>query len=281
MSLTVVVPCLDCSPTLLKALQSVTALGLEDLEVIVIDDGSRTREALRIQEISESVPRVKLVRHANQGLGGTRNRGIREATREYLYFLDADDFVDPRKLNRVLGVAHKKGLDLALFDTRPFLHEADFNPNYLKNRKDYYRRNHRSPRDVRSGEALAQALVEHNNYLPSACLYLVRREFLLSSGIFFRPRGLFEDLAFTFKAISTAKRVQYFPVKAHFRSLRSQSLTHSSHREERIAGLRAAIDDIEDFSIAKWGNQPPRYATQLLDRYSNRLQNLYGQDLRA
>ncbi|MCU0760467.1 MAG: glycosyltransferase family 2 protein [Steroidobacteraceae bacterium] len=86
--LSVVIPCYDAAPFLAEALASVFAQGLDDVEVIVVDDGSTDGSG----EIARRYdPRVVLLSQPNAGIAAARNAGVARARSPWLAFLDADD----------------------------------------------------------------------------------------------------------------------------------------------------------------------------------------------
>lgn len=85
----VVVPLYNKEPYVLRALESIAAQTVNDLEVIVVDDGSTDNGPGVVEAFAD--PRFRLVRQANAGPGAARNRGLREAGAPYVAFLDADD----------------------------------------------------------------------------------------------------------------------------------------------------------------------------------------------
>ena len=94
------------------------ALGQQgvDLEVIVVDDGSRDGTAARLQAVDD--PRLRVVRNEQpRRLAGARNSGIAEARGEWLAFLDDDDLWSPDKLRLQLAAARAAGSDWAYADT--------------------------------------------------------------------------------------------------------------------------------------------------------------------
>lgn len=82
-----------------RALDSVFAQSFQDYEVIVVDDGSTDDGPEQVETYKDS--RLRLIQQPNEGPGAARNRGIHEATGEYVAFLDADDEWFPEYLAKV------------------------------------------------------------------------------------------------------------------------------------------------------------------------------------
>jgi glycosyltransferase involved in cell wall biosynthesis len=99
LTVSVVIPCYNSSGFVGRTLASVLAQTLDDLEVIVVDDGSTDEPAAVVEAVAAGDPRVRIVRQENQGLARTRNKGARLANDpRYFLFLDADDILDPPML---------------------------------------------------------------------------------------------------------------------------------------------------------------------------------------
>lgn len=91
----VVIPAYNAVRFLAEAIDSVLTQVGAAREVIVVDDGSTDGTG----SVAASFSEVKLVNRENGGIGAARNTGIREATGEFLAFLDADDIWPPGRLN--------------------------------------------------------------------------------------------------------------------------------------------------------------------------------------
>ena len=100
---------------LLSTRKDLEAVGVADLELIVVDDGSRDATA----EVAESIPGVRVVRHdVNRGYGAAIKTGFRHATGELLAFLDADSTYPPQYLAGLCKAALKGGADIAIGSRR-------------------------------------------------------------------------------------------------------------------------------------------------------------------
>jgi glycosyltransferase involved in cell wall biosynthesis len=89
---TVIIPCFNYSHYLSDAINSCLSQSHGNLEVLVVDDGSTDDTAAVASSFG---PRVRCVTQENQGLGATRNSGLREARHDLVIFLDADDCLAP------------------------------------------------------------------------------------------------------------------------------------------------------------------------------------------
>ena len=105
-SITAVVPTHNRSALLRSTLRTVLWQRGVDLEVIVVDDGSRDDTTSAVMALND--PRIRLVRHdLPKGVSAARNRGLEEATGEWVAFCDDDDLWAPDKLAEQLTAARE------------------------------------------------------------------------------------------------------------------------------------------------------------------------------
>ena len=81
---------------------SILAQSYEDIELIVVDDGSADDTRAILESISD--PRLLLIRQANDGLSAARNKALEQVTGDYVCFLDADDYRPPWALKAIADV---------------------------------------------------------------------------------------------------------------------------------------------------------------------------------
>ena len=101
--LTVVIPCYNSESYMRKAIESVLPGG-EDVEILIIDDGSKKDRTLEVaKSYEERYPGiVRAIHQKNKGHGGAVNTGIQEATGTYFKVVDSDDWLDSKALIRVI-----------------------------------------------------------------------------------------------------------------------------------------------------------------------------------
>lgn len=95
----VIIPSHNCEAFIAQTIDSVLQQTFDDIELLVVDDGSTDRTVGIVQGYD---PPVRLIRQANAGVCVARNRGIREAVGEFICLLDHDDVWFPHKLERQL-----------------------------------------------------------------------------------------------------------------------------------------------------------------------------------
>jgi glycosyltransferase involved in cell wall biosynthesis len=96
----VIIPAFNSEKTIQETIDSVLNQTLHDLEIIVINDGSQDATLEVASGISDF--RIKIFSYPNAGVSASRNRGLKQASGEYIAFLDADDLWTPDKLERQL-----------------------------------------------------------------------------------------------------------------------------------------------------------------------------------
>lgn len=89
----VIVPMYNAEKTIQKTLNSLQRQSVSNIEIIIVDDGSTDRGAELVMAIAEGDNRIKLISQNNSGVCVARNRGIDEASGDWVAFVDADDML--------------------------------------------------------------------------------------------------------------------------------------------------------------------------------------------
>lgn len=110
--LSVVVPFHNVADYLAAALESIARQTLDDVEVILVDDGSADGSSVVAKSYAARNRRFRLIEQENSGLGAARNAGTRQAAGEYLAFADGDDVLSPYAYDLLTRSLEKTGSDI-------------------------------------------------------------------------------------------------------------------------------------------------------------------------
>src|SRR5690554_7984530 len=92
--ISVIIPVYNKAPYLEQCLNSVINQTYKNLEIIIIDDGSTDNSLEICEKYRKKDERIQLISQENQGVSVARNKGIQKASGEWIYFLDADDYLE-------------------------------------------------------------------------------------------------------------------------------------------------------------------------------------------
>lgn len=114
----VIVPAYNCEAYIADALDSLANQTVQDVEIIVVDDGSTDHTADVVAAYAASDPRIRLIRRsvASGRPSCARNDGLRVALGKYVALLDADDVSLPNRLASCLSAMHHTGVRFAFAD---------------------------------------------------------------------------------------------------------------------------------------------------------------------
>lgn len=113
----VVIPCYNAEHFVREAVASAQAQTVQDIEIVCVNDGSTDATSNVLREIADEDARVRVIDQPNGGEGPARDAGLCAATGDWIYFLDADDLMEPVLLEVAIGACESCGADLAVFRT--------------------------------------------------------------------------------------------------------------------------------------------------------------------
>lgn len=202
---------------LCECLDSILGLSLRrhEREIIVVDDGSQSSP---VNILDDYLDDIIYIRQKNGGLGSARNRGLLNATGEYIQFIDADDALITNQYEHCLDVARFQKPDMVMFD---FSRKE-------KSQKVY------TDQKLISG----RYLLRHHNIRATACGYLFKATLL--GNLRFTPGIYHEDEEFTPLLILRAESILQTDAEAYFYRARENSIT-TSH------DVRNTVKRLQDF----------------------------------
>lgn len=190
--ISVIVPVYNVAHYLEQCVESILAQKCNDLEVILIDDGSTDGSGALCDELAAKDARIHIIHQKNAGAAAAKNAGLRAATGEYLTFVDSDDYLEPDAYPHLLKLIREYSADVVrgAFRNVYMTHETLQNQDCART-------------CVTGTDFLRRFTTDWTCSLLWDKLY--RRE--IFEGIFFEEGHKIDDEYFTYRGIINAKRV--------------------------------------------------------------------------
>ena len=112
-TISVIVPAYNIAPWISRSLDSLLAQTHQDLEIIVVDDGSSDNIREILAQYCADHPNIRVIHKENGGVTSARLRGVAEATGDWVGFMDGDDYVEPQMYARLLENALTSGAEIS------------------------------------------------------------------------------------------------------------------------------------------------------------------------
>lgn len=223
----VIVPVYNTKKYLKRCLDSLVNQTLQELEIILVNDGSTDGSIEILREYEERFPgRVRVLEKENGGQATARNLGIKESHGQYVGFVDSDDYVELEMFETMVRVAQANACDMV--------------------ECHYHHIEERDGKELATRGNIRQYIDRKDMFInPMTAPWnkLIRREILMQNGLQF-PEGLiYEDTAFCIKLIPHIKKHLYVDKKFVYYILRSTS-TMNANKSRRVADIFAVLDDI-------------------------------------
>lgn len=110
----IIVPMYSVEKYVEQCIDSLLNQTLQEIEIILVDDGSPDRSGDIADDYAKKDSRIKVIHKKNGGLGPARNTGIRVATGEYIGFIDSDDWANHQMFARLYEAAVKNNADIVV-----------------------------------------------------------------------------------------------------------------------------------------------------------------------
>jgi len=192
MKVSVIVPVYNVEKYLEKCLNSLVNQTLEDIEIIVVNDGTKDNSQKIIDKYTKKYPKkVKGYIKENGGLSSARNYGLKYASGEYIAFVDSDDYVELDMYEKMYNKAISENFDIVACDL--FYVYDDKKVEAFSNLNN----------DIFTQEEIKQSMI---NIYPSAWNKIYKKD-LFKHKIYFKDRVWFEDVEFLYRLISKVNSI--------------------------------------------------------------------------
>lgn len=246
MKVSIVIPLYNTEKYIARCIDSCLQQTYQDIEVIIINDGSTDSSPEIAGEYADRYDFIKMITTENRGLSAARNCGMTNSTGKYIYFLDSDDWIDADCIDKCVYYAERNNTEIITFDTKTFVEEGTEARFKLQS---YSRENVEFAWELKTGkEFISEG--GYRGILVSAWLVFVRKDFLLENGIEFPEGAYYEDVKFHFDCMITAKRIMYIPYQFYNRTYRQGSIINSKINMPKIMSIfsigNGLLDSVEN-----------------------------------
>lgn len=229
----VIIPVYNVERYIDRCLRSVVAQTYQNMEIILIDDGSTDLSGEICNEYAKNNMNIFVLHQNNQGQSIARNNAVKIAKGEYICFIDSDDYVSADYVERLVDVYQRYNADISIIKMKSVSAEYDASSDYANKGNEI--------RILDTEEALNEMLYGRL-FDVSPCGKLYQKSILLQHPY---PDGkIYEDLATTFKIIGDCNRIVFINTVGYFYVFRQGSTMHSRINESQLNSIYAASEQL-------------------------------------
>lgn len=146
----IIIPVYNMENEIESSIESILVQTYSNLQIILVNDGSTDKTIDKCNKLAQLDDRITVITTENQGSGPARNTGINKASGKYLYFPDADDYLEKNAIEVLVNAAEKNNADLVVFGfkfvgisgdllkTKKYAYKCQNAYNIRQNYKEYY-----------------------------------------------------------------------------------------------------------------------------------------------
>ena len=244
--ITVVIPIYKVEQYLEECVNSVISQNYQNLEIILVDDGSPDRCGEMCDCFAQKDDRIRVIHQKNKGLSGARNSAIEIATGQYITFIDSDDWISKEMIDVLYQSIQLNNAKMSVCSFESFFEDG----TTLSNR-------HGEKTFTYSKEEALDCFLFNEYLTPCVCGKLYERS--LWENIRCPEGKLYEDQFTTYKLIEECEKIVFVTRPLYHYRKRSGSIGHSSF-DNRTYHLYDAIHEEYDFIKGKYGKACPNIA---------------------
>ena len=197
--ISIIVPVYNVEKWLSKCVDSILNQTFTNFELILVDDGSTDNSKKICDEYSLLDSRVVVIHKENCGAGEARNSGLQVARGKYIYFADADDFLDKELLFVLISKINEESLVVCDY----------FLDNYADG--EYLNKGRKTIPSIDSNSDIISEL-QNNTLLSFLWNKLFISDVIKKRGLYFKDMTLGEDICFVYSYLETIKEIKYIDI---------------------------------------------------------------------
>ena len=230
----VIIPAYNIEDYIGRCLDSIISQTYKNLEIIVVDDGSRDYTGEILDNYAKKDRRIKVIHKENGGVSSARNKGIEAAEGDYIGFIDGDDLIEPEMYKTLVDLLEEENADIAHCGYQMvFPDRIDY---YHNTGKKKIQTTEEGLKDLLSGEMIEPGLVNK----------LYKKE-LIKNCRLNETVKINEDLLMNYQLFKLSQKSVYYDITPYSYMIRSSSATGANSlitkREDSLRVLNQIKDD--------------------------------------
>lgn len=236
--ISVIVPIFNVEKYLERCIQSIVNQTYQNLEIILVDDGSPDNCPAMCDEWAEKDKRIKVIHKQNGGVSSARNAGINAASGDYIGFVDPDDAIDKTMYECMLAAIKDYNLDVCCCNRKIVSEDGSIKDEYC------------TPSGIISGNEILVCYIAKNYFFPSCVNKLYKSSIINQNKIFFDSNlHSGEDFTFNYLYLKCSSKICVIEGELYCYYIeRPNSLTKhiDAMRVERWKNLERIIENEKD-----------------------------------
>lgn len=223
--ISVIVPVYNVEKYIKKGIESLLAQSYQNIEIILVDDGSPDNSPAILDQYTKKDSRIKVLHQKNQGVSTARNNGIKISNGEYILFVDGDDYVGKDYVEFFYKLISQKSADIAV----NYDHFSALNSSH----------NHHEKEEVESPDQIIEDIyLGKMNVAVWNKMY--KKSFLEKNNIRFNPKIWYgEGMLFNIECLSSTKKIAVGSRKVYYQVYNQNSAMRSFNMESNLCGIRS------------------------------------------
>ena len=244
--ISIVIPIYNAEDHLQRCVDSVLNQTEKNIEIILVDDGSKDNSIEICKNYLNQDKRVQLIHQENSGVSAARNRGIEQACGEYIGFIDSDDWIEPNMYECLLREANQASADIVICDARTVYEDGKIQADTIT-------------------QLSGNQILQKSEFTPSLllemagsawrCIYKnhIYNDKLQKQKTILFPLGVkfSEDRIFNLYAFGQANKICYIKKAFYNRYMNEKSTVHRFH-QDYFEACKKSMDGIEQAIRYAW-----------------------------
>lgn len=261
-TVSVIVPVYNAEKYIEKCINSLLNQTYQNLQIILVNDGSRDGSGLICDQIASQDPRVYVIHQENKGVSAARNSGLRIAEGEYITFVDADDTLQADAIMSAQEILSESNSDVVVYGWNIVHESGSVVETYVRgeNTEDMSY----VIREVLKDYACYGGGYPWNKMWRKSAIVQGEEISLFDTELYY-----FEDLEWVIRALLRVQKVTVCPQILYSYYIREDSVTNSKKQEERRElgyhhSVKKIIQDLEPLQeVQKWFAE--KYAPEVIN----------------